>query len=393
MMDSNCPGLVLRVTETGSRSFSVLYRVAGKTGRTGTGRTRYGKQQRLTLGRWPDVGLKEARDRAREIVAGATEGCDPKKVQEQEKKVREETQLEDVIARFISQECKANVKSWKNVERILRLHVLPRWGDWPIADIRRKHVHALLDDLVEEGKRGTAREVRKHLSRLFNWSVDRELVNVNPIYRLQRKDLMPNPDAGRALTDEELKAIWRGAGELGYPFGDYYRLLLLTGQRRAEWAGAKRSDIDLDNGTLEIPRARYKGRRDHLVPFSTPVRQIVDRLPEWHRKDYCLFSTKSGLVPISGFTQGKRRLDEAAREVLREIVRNPNHVLPHYRVHDFRVTCETRLAQLGFSQDVRDAVLGHAKPGLQRTYNKHDYMDEKHAALEAYAQHIMEVVS
>ena len=102
MMDSNCPGLVLRVTETGSRSFSVLYRVAGKRGRTGTGRTRYGKQQRLTLGRWPDVGLKEARDRARDIIAGATDGRDPKKVQEQEKKVREETRLEDVIARFIS---------------------------------------------------------------------------------------------------------------------------------------------------------------------------------------------------------------------------------------------------------------------------------------------------
>jgi len=80
MMDSNCPGLVLRVTDNGTRSFSVLYRVAGKTGRTGTGRTRYGKQQRLTLGRWPDVGLKEARDRAREIVAGATDGRDPKKV-------------------------------------------------------------------------------------------------------------------------------------------------------------------------------------------------------------------------------------------------------------------------------------------------------------------------
>ncbi len=57
------------------------------------------------------------------------------------------------------------------------------------------------------------------------------------------------------------------------------------------------------------------------------------------------------------------------------------------------MTCETRLAQLGFSQDVRDAVLGHAKPGLQRTYNKYDYMDEKREALEAYAQHIMEIVT
>jgi hypothetical protein len=67
-------------------------------------------------------------------------------------------------------------------------------------------------------------------------------------------------------------------------------------------------------------------------------------------------------------------------------------VLAKYRIHDFRVTCESRLADLGFNQDVRDAVLGHAKVGLQRTYNKHDYADEKRQALEAYAQHVMGVV-
>ena len=67
-------------------------------------------------------------------------------------------------------------------------------------------------------------------------------------------------------------------------------------------------------------------------------------------------------------------------------------MLGKYRIHDFRVTCESRLADLGFNQDVRDAVLGHAKVGLQRTYNKHDYADEKRQALEAYAQHVMGVV-
>jgi hypothetical protein len=64
-----------------------------------------------------------------------------------------------------------------------------------------------------------------------------------------------------------------------------------------------------------------------------------------------------------------------------------------FRVHDFRVTCETRLATLGFSQDVRDGVLGHAKPGLQKTYNKYDYFKEKAQALKAYETHLMEVVS
>ncbi len=66
--------------------------------------------------------------------------------------------------------------------------------------------------------------------------------------------------------------------------------------------------------------------------------------------------------------------------------------LSYFRVHDFRVTCETRLAHLGFNQEVRDAVLGHAKAGLQKTYNKYGYLNEKRAALDAYAKHIMAVV-
>ena len=72
---------------------------------------------------------------------------------------------------------------------------------------------------------------------------------------------------------------------------------------------------------------------------------------------------------------------------------NLTQSLQNYRIHDFRVTCETRLATLGFSQDVRDAVLGHAKQGLQKTYNKHDYHDEKKVALETYAAHLCDVVN
>ena len=71
---------------------------------------------------------------------------------------------------------------------------------------------------------------------------------------------------------------------------------------------------------------------------------------------------------------------------------NPASSLIAYRVHDLRVTCETRLATLGFNQDIRDAVLGHAKPGLQKTYNKYDYLKEKEEALVAYEAHLKELL-
>jgi hypothetical protein len=115
-------------------------------------------------------------------------------------------------------------------------------------------------------------------------------------------------------------------------------------------------------------------------------------MPRWNGADPFLFSTQAGEAPISGFSKAKTSLDELATEELRKATDDPEIVLGKYRIHDFRVTCESRLADLGFNQDVRDAVLGHAKVGLQRTYNKHDYADEKRQALEAYAKHVMGVV-
>jgi len=388
--DAGCPGLLLRVTPRGVKSFSVIYKVPGEGGVSAGGRLLVGKQHRVTLGVTPPLGLKEAREQAQELLRAASEGRDPRGERREQNLIRHANTFEAVRKRFIEREIKPNVKSWQNVERVLRLHVEPHWKDTPIRDIRRSDVHELLDDLVTDDRVGTAREVRKHLSRLFNWAIDRELITDSPIHGLKRGDLEANTDAGRALTDDELRHIWQASGGLGYPFGPMYRLLMLTGQRRSEWACAARSEIDARQHWLEVPKARYKGDRDHIVPMADEVWSIFDSLPVWPGNDYYLLSGRDGATPVSGFSKAKARLDEAALKAMQK--GNPDATLAAYRVHDFRVTCETRLATLGFNQEVRDAVLGHAKPGLQRIYNKHDYLEEKRAALSAYAAHIMEAV-
>ncbi|TGS69005.1 hypothetical protein EN844_08985 [Mesorhizobium sp. M3A.F.Ca.ET.201.01.1.1] len=259
--------------------------------------------------------------------------------------------------------------------------------------IRRADVHEIIDALVVGGKIGTAREVRKQLNRIFNWAADREIISLNPLSGMKRADLARNTEAGRALTDVELRSIWLGAEEMRYPFGSLYQFLMLTGQRRAEWAFCQRSEIDTANRWLDLGKERFKSRREHIVPMSDDIWALFERLPVWAgANDYFVFSSRHGRVPVQGFSQGKSALDELAQEYLRKELGRPDAKLQHYRVHDFRVTCETRLAHLGFNQEVRDAVLGHAKPGLQKTYNKHDYLDEKRRALQAYAAHLMAVV-
>jgi integrase len=169
------------------------------------------------------------------------------------------------------------------------------------------------------------------------------------------------------------------------------RSLRNTGdQPRTATCAKSRSEINMDKRWLEVPKARYKGDRDHVVPLAKTSLEIIKELPAWPGNDYFLFSTRDGRLPISGFSRGKSRLDEEVRRAMasHELASS----LVAYRVHDFRVTCETRLATLGFNQDVRDAVLGHAKPGLQKTYNKYDYFKEKERALMEYEAHLEKVV-
>lgn len=388
--DEVAPGLVLRVTDRGAKSFSVIYKVPGEGGVSASGRLLRGRQHRITLGLWPVWRLAKARDETRRIIEVVTEGRDPAVERRECNVVRHTNTFEAVANRYVDQYAKGQLKHWKTLQRTLQIHVEPKWGNRPLRDIRRKDVHALLDELVAMDRVGTAREVRKYLSGMFNWALNREIVLDSPMHGLKRDELANNENAGRKLDDAELRAIWAAALGLGYPFGAMYRLLILTGQRRNEWANAKRSEINEDERWLEVPRARFKGARDHIVPLSDPAWAIVEKLPEFEG-DF-LMSTRAGKVPVAGFSKAKAELDRLALAALRKQTGDPKAELLPYRVHDFRVTCESRLAQLGYNQETRDAVLGHAKPGLQKTYNKHNYLEEKRAALTGYAEHIMELV-
>jgi len=189
--------------------------VPGEGGISSSGRLLAGRQHRITIGQYPLIGLAQAREKARELLGPVSEGRDPRPARREANLLRHTNTVETVAKRFIEQDAKRTVTSWKNIERVLDLHVIPRLGMTPIRDVRRADVHELLDELVAANKVGTAREVRKHLSRLFNWAVDRELLTDSPVHGLRRGDLDPNADAGRALTDEELRHIWRAAGDLG----------------------------------------------------------------------------------------------------------------------------------------------------------------------------------
>jgi hypothetical protein len=401
--------LQLRITPNNVKSFCVYYRP--KSSRIGKrGSQLKGKQRRITLGQYPDLSLAEARIQADEMRLAVRKGRDPWAERKTTNLHRYTNLWESVAEQFVAKKMEEIKKqSWEKIQKAFKHHVTPKWQGRPITDLGRIDARELLKGIKAKG---TAREVRKHLHALFEWAIDEELVAKNPMHERKVKGkqnkgrLAPNKNAGRSLSRNELKAVWHAAEGLGYPFGPWFQLLMLTGQRRADWSAAERSELKAeseleqedvrtadgaaDRYVLEIPARRYKSERDHIVPLVPAAWKIIAGLPKWEGNDYSLFSSRAGKGHISGYSKAKARLDRDSLAALRKA--DPKATLPPYRVHDLRVSCRTRLASLGIAHDVAEAAIGHAQGGLTAAYNKHDYIALKRAALAKYAKWLSEVV-
>ena len=107
----------------------------------------------------------------------------------------------------------------------------------------------------------------------------------------------------------ELSLIWRAADALGYPFGPFVQLLILTGQRREEVAGMRWSELDRDLTMWTLPRERAKNDEPHQVPIVPWARSILAGLPRIAGSDFVF--TTTGKTSISGYSKAKASLDAA----------------------------------------------------------------------------------
>lgn len=364
--DIHTPGLMLRVTDKGTKTWTVRYRRAG-----GTTDGKRGKSQQMTLGTYPLVSLADARTLASEKIKIAATGADPSAQHKEEVQTRNQRTFDVTLERFIEVYCKPNIETWRAAQGWLKKYALPELKGKQLEKITRADLHDLLDDLAKKHGTSSAREVRKHLSKLFNWAVDRGALPASPLAGMRRPDLA-QVARERVLTPDELKEVWKAAGTVGYPFGTMTRLLILTAQRRSEIAGLRRSWLRPDLDAVDIPASEYKTKRPHVFPLSVPAKAIIEKLPIWNRGDF-MISTTAGERPVSGFSKAKTILNDMVG-------------FSDWTYHDLRRTAATRMAEMGVIQEHIERVLGHAIEGVAGTYNRYSYLKEKQAALELWGQ-------
>jgi integrase len=366
-IDEKSPGLELRVSAEGGKSWSIRYRPKG------------GERQRETYGRYPGATLAAARERAKDIAAAAAKGLD---LPAQEKRQREADRqavnrpqtVGDLLDEYVERHCKIRQRKWLLVERMLNSHVKPAIGKKSLGDLRRADIVELLDDLQnEKGFRAQVNRVRSQIVAALNWAVEREYLDANPAAAVKRRKLEASRD--RVLTDGELQAIWRAAGKLTDPSRSFVRALILSGQRRDEVRCMAWREIDVGRGVWTLPAGRNKSKRDHEIPLAPAMVGLLDGMRRLGKPVFTVDGTK----PYAGHESAKVVLDRISG------VRG-------WTFHDIRRTVATGMAGLHLQQDTIERVLNHAKPTLVATYNRHHYLDQKRAALEAWAERVAFIV-
>jgi integrase len=338
------------------------------------GGARYnGQSRKHTLGPYPVIDLATARALGTKALRAVAEDRDPA-LERQEQRANS---VAAVVAEFLAKHGQRNYRprTFQEAQRLLQQNLVARWGNQPLASITRKQLRDMLDQLVANDTPMLANRVHSIIRKLFGWAVEHEIIAVSPFVGLKAPAEEKSRD--RILTDQELHAVWHAAGQLGV-YGSLVRLLILTGQRRGEIAGLTWSEIDLGKRLISLPRDRVKNDRAHEVPLSPQAVALIETLPR-NSERYAL-SLRGGLM--NGFGKPKAQLDKLCG-------------FADWTLHDLRRTAASGMARLGVNLPVIEKVLNHVSgsfSGIVAVYQRHDFAQEKRAALEKWAAHVARLV-
>lgn len=365
--DQGFPGLALRISYAGSKTWTLLYRLRGK-------------QARMTLGHWPAMSLAEAREAWRNAREHVHKGETPRP------KATEDL-FEDVCDEWFRRDQGDN-RSVEEVRRVFNHDVKPHWDGRLFATITRRDALDIIDAVADRGAVTKARRLHAHLHRLFKWAVGRGVIEANPLADAPKPGAAVKRD--RVLSDDELKAVWSASCAIEYPFGPMFRLLILTGARRDEMGSLRWSEIDGD--VIRLSGERTKNGEPHDIPLSPEALDIIKGLPRiGHNMGGEFVFTTTGDTPVSGFSKAKRLLDRAMLDELYDEAIGYAW-LPAWRIHDLRRTVATNMQRLGINLQVVEECLGHisgSRAGVVGVYQRHGYSDEKRVALGQWARKVM----
>jgi integrase len=246
-------------------------------------------------------------------------------------------------------------------------------------------------------KHAAGNRVHSLISKIFSFAIDADLLEANPAARLRKRGV--EKVGRRVLDDTEIRTFWPGIvlPPVSRQVGLALRLDLLTAARASEIAGACKSEFenlnDAERAAWLVPGERAKNKRDHLIPLAPQAVETVKSAIELSGDSDFLFPTRLGRGgPIDRHTltvamvRFAKSLKGPAAKTWQQEIPTP---------HDLRRTCNSHLAKMGISKEIRDRALNHItslRDPESKHYNLYEFQSEKRQALGKWAAEIQAII-
>ena len=379
-------GLYFVVPKSGSAYWMVRY-------------TSNKKRKEMTLGKYSDLSLKDARFEAASKMKQLREGLDPllaKKRAEQESIKTVDDLFEDWYPTL-----EARLKHPKIPKRIYTKDIAPHIGEFKIDQVTARDIRTTIEDIKGSGRLAIANDALGYCKQLFNHGIKLDLLAYNPAAAFTFKDAGGvEKSRERALSEDELKQFFATAKKHNDSFSreNYLACLLLVclGVRKSELCEAKWDEFDLESEVWNLPAERSKTNVGFTIPLAPEVLTWLEELKvRAFGSEYVFPSRRTSKKPHMGADTLNRAITKLFGHEAGKKKQPPNLMgdMPHFTVHDLRRTCRTLLAQQGTLGHIAERCLNHKLKGVEGIYNKHDYLEERKEALESLSSKINKLVN
>jgi integrase len=357
--DSRQPGFGIRISYGGVKTWQIMYRV-------------HGVKHRYVLGRHPEMGLSDARQAARSKLGQIADGGDPAQERADQ---RSEPTFAQIAEEYLNRHAVSKRPRGRQEDvKMLRNDLLPAWGNWQVSEIKRRHIVALLDAIVDRGAPIQANRTKSLVSTIFRFAEDRELIDYNPAVRLRAP--APKQERTRTLSEDELRRLFVVLEDEPPRRQAIVRVALLTAARKSEILGMTRGEIDGDWWTL--PGGRTKNKREHRLPLVPSVLAAIEELP---RDGEFVF-------------HGRKQLGQASSRTCDWFPQVCERAgIEGVVFHDLRRTASTMLNKLRVKSIIVERILNHIQGGVAGIYNRYEFDREKRAALLRWEKRLDEIIA
>lgn len=364
-------GLSARISPKGLITFQFRYRISGGF-------------HRLKLGNYPDMSLKDARDKTAYYRSVLARGDDPSIV----KMMASEAQssrpsVKNIIDLWTeSPEAESLVKLdyWK---RALDRHIVPAVGKMLVDDMTLQHWRPVFNEIRISGAPVMAGSILGRMKQIINFGIRNGLVSSNVLAPLSVNDVGKPPKVkSRYLNDAEIRLFWNAipATKMSYQNQIFTQLMLLTGCRGVELRTAEKGDFDLNARIWSVPEKSSKTR----VAFR---RGLSDLSVELLRAAFSLYPDFNQVFPPAGEKEDRPMANSVLVSLAAQVGKAMG--VSDWSMHDLRRTCKTKMAELGVAPHVSEKILGHKLVGMLAVYDRHEYIAEQKEAADLWAEEVL----